>query len=154
MDSYPVDLDPEQVVRWLLAEQAAGSRQLRLEVRRSAEIRDIPARQELHLGDEEREDLSEVATIATLEVAPLHASDGWRLTIVVEDESGPRVLDPGFGREQSIDLNTLYHAFLQPGRGTASLMAEVEGPNGEAHLAQFLRAIETNAHPHARRANR
>jgi hypothetical protein len=152
MDSYPVDLEPEQVVRWLLAEQAAGSLQLRLNAQRSAEIHEIPARPELHLGDEEREDLSELATIATLEVAPLRASDGWRLIIVVEDE-GPRVLESRFGTEQSIDLNTFYRAFLRPGRGTASLTAEVEGRDGKARLSGFLRAIETNAHPDARRAN-
>jgi hypothetical protein len=76
MDSYPVDLDPEQVVRWLLAEQAAGLLGLRLNARRSTEIREIPARRELHLGDEEREDLSEVATIGTLEIAPQHLCSG------------------------------------------------------------------------------
>ena len=87
MESYPVDADPEQVVRWLMAEQAAGSLPLRLSARRLAEVQQIPLRGELHLGDEEREDLSEVAMIGMLEIAPLHASDGWRLTVVVEDES-------------------------------------------------------------------
>ena len=146
MDSYPVDLDPEQVVRWLLAEQAAGLLRLRLNARWSTEIREIPPRRELHLGDEEREDLSEVATIGTLEIAPQHASDGWRLTVVVEDESGPRLIDLGSAGEQSIDLYTFYQEFLRPGRGTASLAAEVEGPDGDAHLAYLLSAIETNVH--------
>lgn len=143
MDSYPVDLDPEQVVRWLLAEQAAGSLRLRLNARRSTEVREIPAREEFRLGDEEREDLSEVATVGTLEIAPQHASDGWRLTVVVEDESGPRPIDA----DQSVDLNTFYHEFLRPGRGIASLTADVEGPDGEAHLARLLSSIETDSHP-------
>jgi hypothetical protein len=146
MDSYPVDLDPDQVVRWLLAEQATGLLRLRLNARRSIEIREIPSQRELHLGDEEREDLSEVATIGTLEIAPQQASDGWRLTVVVEDESGPRLIDLGSAGEQSIDLNTFYQEFLRPGRGTASLAAEVEGSDGEAHLTHLLSAIETNAH--------
>ena len=143
MDSYPIDLDPEQVVRWLLAEQTAGSLRLRLNARRSTEIREIPARRELHLGDEEREDLSEVATIGTLEIAPQHTSEGWRLTVVAEDKSGPRLIDLGPAGEQSIDLNTFYHEFLRPGRGTACLTAEVEGRDGEAHLARLLSSIET-----------
>jgi hypothetical protein len=147
MDSHPVDLDPEQVVRWLLAEQAGRSLQLRLNARRSTEIREIPARRELHLGDEEREDLNEIATIGTLEIAPQHPREGWRLTVVVEDESGPRLIDPGPASEQSIDLNTFYHEFLRPGRGTASLTAEVEGSDGEAHLARLLSSIETDSHP-------
>jgi hypothetical protein len=154
MESYPVDVDPAQVVRWLVAEQAAGSLALRLSARRLVDVREIPIRRELHLGDEEREDLTEVATTATLEIAPPHASDGWRLTVVVEDEAGPRDLGPPSAGEQSIDLNTFYHEFVRPGRGTASLTAEVDGPAGEAHLAHLLNAIETNRHAEARRASK
>ena len=39
-------------------------------------MREIPTRKEFHLGDEEREDLSEVATVATLEIAPRHTNEG------------------------------------------------------------------------------
>ena len=154
MESYPIDADAEQVVRWLMAEQAAGSLPLRLSARRLAEVQQIPLRRELHLGDEEREDLSEVAMIGMLEIAPLHASDGWRLTVVVEDESGPRAVDASSSGEQSIDLNTFYREFLRPGRGTASLTAEVDGPEGQAHLARLLNAIETNSHPNGHRVRK
>jgi hypothetical protein len=154
MDSYPVDLEPGQVVHWLLAEQAAGLPRLRVNARRSTEIREIPVRRELHLGDEEREDLSEVATVGTLEIAPQHASDGWRLTVVVEDESGPRLIDAESAAGQSIDLNTFYHEFLRPGRGIASLTAEVDGPDGETHIARLLSSIETDSHPNHRLASR
>ena len=154
MESYPVDVDPAQVVRWLVAEQAAGSLALRLSGRRLVDAREIPIRRELHLGDEEREDLSEVATIATLEIAPLHTNDGWRLTVVVEDEAGPRTVGQAAAREQSIDLNAFYHEFVRPGRGTASVTGEVEGPDGEAHLGTLLSAIETNRHVDARPASK
>ena len=154
MESYPVDADPEQVVRWLMAEQAAGSLSLRLSARRLAEVQQIPLRGELHLGDEEREDLSEVAMIGMLEIAPLHASDGWRLTVAVEDESGPRVVDASSPGEHSIDLTAFYREFLRPGRGTASLTAEVDGPEGEVHLTRLLNAIETNSHPNGHRVRK
>ena len=108
MESYPIDADAEQVVRRLMAEQAAGSLPLRLNARRLAEVQQIPLRRELHLGDEEREDLSEVAMIGMLEIAPLHASDGWCL----------------------------------------------DGPEGEAHLARLLNAIETNSHPNGHRGRK
>jgi len=91
METYPVELDPEQIVRWLMAEQKAAPSAFRITARRTTEARDVPARRELHLGDEEREDLREIATIATLEIAPIHASDGWLLTVAVEDEAGPPV---------------------------------------------------------------
>jgi hypothetical protein len=41
------------------------------------------------LGDQEREDLNEVATVATWEITPFHSNDGWSLTIIVEDQVGP-----------------------------------------------------------------
>ena len=83
-------------------------------------------RRESHLGDEEREDLSEIATIAALEIAPAHASDGWLLRVVIEDEVGPRVPDgnTGAGGEHRIDLGTLYHEFIRPGRGSVNVVAE------------------------------
>lgn len=152
MESYPVDLDPAQIVRWLLAEQTAGSLRLQLNARRSTEVREILEQQELHLGDEERDDLSEIATIGTLEITPQHRSEGWRLTIVVEDEAGPRLVEPGPAGEQSIDLSMFYHDFLRPGRGTASIMAEVESPDGETHLMRLLTSIETDSHPDHRSA--
>ena len=91
MQSYPVDLDPEQIVQWVMAERRAPPLVFTAIARRTTEPRDLPARREIRLGDQEREDLSEIATIATLEISPIHAGDGWRLTVVVEDEAGPRV---------------------------------------------------------------
>jgi hypothetical protein len=44
----------------------------------------------VHLGDQEREDLTEIATIGTLEIAPVEPGKGWLLTVLVEDESGAR----------------------------------------------------------------
>jgi hypothetical protein len=146
MQTYPVDIDPEQVVRWVMAEHRAAPSTLRTLAWRSVEQRKIPVRREFHLGDEEREDLSEVATIATLEIAPVHANDGWLLTVTVEDEAGPRIPEWGAAveGEQKIDLGTFYREFIRPGRGMASVVAGVEGPEAEAHMANLLSMIETN----------
>ncbi|MGA8650680.1 MAG: hypothetical protein WB677_08660 [Xanthobacteraceae bacterium] len=99
MESFPVDIDVEQIVRWIMAEKAAAPATFKTTARRATEVREIPQRREFHLGDEEREDLSEVATIATLEIAPAHPGDGWLMTVTVEDEIGPRVS----GEETAID---------------------------------------------------
>lgn len=149
MESYPVDTDPEQVVRWLMVEQRLGAPLLEITARRGLEAQDIPAQQDLRLGDEEREDLSDAETVATLEIAPIHAGDGWRLTVIVEDEPGSRDPDE-VSEDEAIDLETFYSEFVRPGRGTARLVAEVEGPDAEARLARLLAAVETNAHPHDR----
>jgi hypothetical protein len=111
-------------------------------------VRQIPVREDLHPGDDEREDLSEVATIATLEIAPAHPSDGWRMTIVVEDEIGPR--GPGRGTtvqdDQEIDLETFNSLFIRPERGTATVAAQVNDAAAEAHLSSLLASIESDRH--------
>jgi hypothetical protein len=102
-----------------------------------------------HLGDEEREDLSEMATTATLEIAPAHERDGWHLTVTVEDEIGPRELGDGaaVGSEQQMDLGTFYNEFIRPGRGIAEVVAAVESETARANLNRLLDAIERNQHP-------
>lgn len=153
MQTYPVDIDPGQVVRWIMAECQAAPSTLRISARRTCEVQEIPVRKELHLGDEEREDLTEIATIATLEVAPVHATEGWTLKVVVEDESGPRPAQSGteVEDEQTIDAGSFYNAFIRPGRGNATVIAEVENAAAEKHMTDLLRAIETNRHTPARR---
>lgn len=154
MEPYPVDIDPAQVVRWVIAEHQAAPTSLRMVARRTMEVRQIPARGELHLGDEEREDLSEVATIASLEIAPAHAADGWMLTVMVEDEIGPR--GPGRGAavddDQQIDVGTFYSEFIRPGRGTATVIAEADDTAAEARVSRLLESIENDRHAPGRKA--
>lgn len=141
MRTYPLDIDPVQVVLWLIAEHQAAPSRFRISARRASEVRDIPARRELHLGDQEREDLTEVDTIATLEIAPAHASEGWLLTVEVEDEAGPRLAGEGEGQ---IDLRTFYNEFIRPGRGIANVVAEVEDDDAEVRLNELVSSIEKN----------
>lgn len=148
MEPFPVDIDPKQIVRWIIAEHRIEPSSLKIAARRATEERQIPARADLHLGDEEREDLSEVATVATLEITPAHPSDGWQMTIVVEDEIGPR--GPGRGTmvedEQQIDLETFYSQFIRPERGTATVVAQASDAAAEARIAGLLASIESDRH--------
>jgi hypothetical protein len=156
METYPVDIDPGQVARWVKAECEVTPSAIKISARRKREVREIPLRAETHLDDAEREDLTEIATIATLEIAPVHASDGWLLSVVVEDEIGPRISNGSTGgeAEQQIDLGTFYKEFIRPGRGNANVTAEVEDPAAKEHLARILEAIETNRHGANRGASR
>ncbi len=149
MATYPIDIEPEQIVRWLVAEQTATPSLFRFHARRAVELRDIAPRPEYHLGDEEREDLSEVETVATLEVTPARATDGWSLKVTVEDEAGPRLAtgEAGIAPDQQIDLGTFYHEFIRSGRGIATATAEVQDTSAERHLNQLLDAILVNRHP-------
>jgi hypothetical protein len=148
MENYPVDIDPSQVVRWVKAEQERSPSTFRISARQSREVREIPARSELHLGDEEREDLTEIATIGTLEIAPAHTAEGWLLRVVVEDEVGPRISEGEMGgvAEKQIDLSAFYHEFIRPGRGNTNITGQVEGQGGRDHLIRLLQTIEKNSH--------
>ena len=156
MEAYPVDIDPGQVARWVRAECEVAPSAFRVSARRRREVREIPVRPETHLDDAEREDLTEIATIATLEIAPVHASDGWLLSVIVEDEIGPRVSNggPGGEAEQQIDLGTFYKEFIRPGRGSANVIAEAETPAAKEHLTSLIEAIETNSHDAVQRTLR
>jgi hypothetical protein len=148
METYPIDIDAGQIVRWFKAEHEAVPSSFRITARRNREVEEIPVQRELHLGDVEREDLSEVATIATLEIAPFHASEGWVLRVVVEDEVGPRISDLAVREqeEQQIDLGAFYKEFIRPERGSANVTAEVENSAARDHLTNLLNAIEQNRH--------
>ena len=148
MEPYPVDIDAGQVVRWVMAEHRASPSTFRILARRITELRDIPLQTELGLGDEEREDLSEIAAIATLEIAPVHAGDGWRLTVTVEDELGPRMPDDSLTvkSEEEIDLDTFYKEYIRTGRGSANVVAEADDPEARARTTYLLNAIERDQH--------
>jgi len=148
MEAYFLDLDPGQVVRWLKAEHRPGVSPFHVTARRSREVENVPEDARFHLGDVEREDLSEIATFATLDIEPLHADEGWRLSVIVEDEVGPRLSDEAdVEEEEEIDLDTFYEDFIRTGRGEASVIAEVANSEAQKRLQPLLRAIEQNRHP-------
>jgi hypothetical protein len=148
MQTYPIDIEPEQIVDWIMVETQEAPAEFKVSARRAIETRELPARRELRLGEVERDDLTEVATIGTLQIAPAHAAEGWLITIVVEDEFGPRVLDESEGgeEEQEIGVDAFYDLFIRPRRGSASASAEVDNPDAEEHLSRLLKDIELDRH--------
>ncbi|MBV9287156.1 MAG: hypothetical protein JO288_04925 [Hyphomicrobiales bacterium] len=154
MEPYPVDIDAGQIVRWFLAEREGPPSRFRFAAWLSRETEALPRRAEFRLGDDEREDLNEVLTVATLEIAPAHVSDGWRLLVVVEDEAGPRISDRERHAvaEHAIDLPAFYRDFIRPGRGSADVTAEAEDPAAQERLSALLDAIEEDRHDFHRSA--
>jgi len=150
MESYALEIDPGQLVRWIQAERGTGPASFRISARRSEEVREIPAQMETQFGDAEREDLGETATVATLEISPASSSDGWRLSITVEDEIGPRLVDEeaADGAEQEIDLETFCEEFIWNERGSVSVVAEVQDAGARGRLARLLHAVERDDHAH------
>jgi hypothetical protein len=148
MQTYPVEIDPEQLVNWVLAERQAQPLAVKATARRTTEMRELPIRREFHLGDQEREELNEIATVGILEIAPLEARKGWLLTVLIEDEAGPRVPDDNAAPEsdEEIDLNDFYDEFIRPERGNAYVVAEVENAAAKGRVTRLLNRIERNLH--------
>lgn len=147
MERYPVDLDPGQVVRWIKAECEASPLTFRTSARCTRELRTLNGNDGVALDDEDREDLSEVATVITLDVAPFHARDGWTLSITVEDELGHHSLGAGtLGEEVQIDPDYFYRMFIRRGRGNAVVSAEIDDPSARHRLNWLLHMIETDHH--------
>lgn len=155
MRTYPLDIDPGQVVRWIIQEHRVAPSRFRIIAQCASAVRDIPARRELRLGDEEREDLSEVDTIATLEIAPAHAKEGWLLTVEIEDEAGPRLSEKGplVEGEGQIDLGRFYDEFIRPERGIANVVAAVDDDAAEVRLNALVSSIEQDRHDPNRTAS-
>lgn len=152
MESYPtdidIDIDPEQVVRWLIAERQKGGSGLDIDAWRLNQGRPMEPRLEDRLGDEEREDLRDEVTVAQLAIAPRHAVEGWRITVSVEVDLEPIVPgeDSPDEEREPIDLDAFYLDFIRSDRGAASISAEVDSSEAKDHLDRFLRGIETNSH--------
>ena len=70
------------------------------------------------------------------------------MTVSLEVELEPLVPGEDSAEEgrDPVDLDTFYLDFMRCGHGTASVTAEAESTEAEAHLDRLLRAIETNAH--------
>lgn len=148
MQTYPVEIDPEQLVNWVMAEREAQPSEVKAIARRTAEAREIPTKRELHLGDQEREELTEIATVGILDIVPLEARKGWLLTVLIEDEAGPRTPDDNGAPEgeEEIDLDAFYEEFVRPGRGNAYVVAEVENAAAKGRVTRLLNRIERNLH--------
>jgi hypothetical protein len=147
MQSYPLDVDPEQLIRWIMTERAAKPSRFKLAANRVAEDREIPLRKEFRLGDEVREDVSDVATVATLELAPAQ-DEGWSVMVVVEDDIGPQFTDDASQEsEEELDLETFFEEFIRPGRGTTTIVAKAQTPAAKERLSFLLADVVRDRHP-------
>lgn len=153
MQSYPIDVEPEQLVRWFIAEREGGGSRFEAVAGCVRETRELPVGKEFRLGDEAREDLSETVTVATLKITPFQRSDGWSLSVVVEDDLGPPVSDEDRETEdggEEIDLDTFYSEFIAPGRGSANVVADVQSPAAKQRLSTLLAEIARDRHDERR----
>jgi hypothetical protein len=151
METYSLDIDAGQIVRWLLNQQRAGSLRLDILATRSYVVEALTERESQSFGDEEAEDLSDVMAVGVLEVRPPAVHDGWLLRLRVEDRIGPRSPedDDGSLEEEEIDLETFDAEFIRPERGTVDVTLETEDAKGKARFTRLFNNMLRDKHPAA-----
>ena len=150
VETYPVDIAPEQVVRWLMVEGRLHAFDLLVSATRSFEAGELAGDE--RLGDEEREEVSEISDVGLLEVMPRQKPHIWTLRVRVEDDIGPRLPEdePVPETEEELDLPTFYEEFIKADRGLAEVSVEVDSPAAKASFNRVLEAMLTDRHQHGK----
>jgi len=70
VETYPIDIAPDQIVRWLMVEGRLHAFDLLVSATRSFEPGELTGGASRRLGEEEREEVSEISEVGLLEVMP------------------------------------------------------------------------------------
>jgi hypothetical protein len=148
VETYAVDVDPKQIVRWLMNEERQRGSDLLVTVTRTYWRRALGPQDDSRLGDAERDDLGESAEVGLVEVRPRHQPSLWTLRIRVADDIGPALPEdePVPDGEEEIDLATFYADFIKADRGLAEVSAEAESAGAKGSLTRVLEAMRENRH--------
>jgi hypothetical protein len=148
VETHPVDMAPEQVVRWLMVEGRLHAFDLLVSATRSFEPGELTGGASRRLGEEEREEVSEISEVGLLEVMPRQKPHIWTLRVRVEDDIGPRLPEdePVPETEEELDLPTFYEEFIKADRGLAEVSVEVDSPAAKASFNRVPEAILTDRH--------
>ncbi len=79
METYPVDLEASQIVRWLIDEERRGTLQLRVTATRSYAVEALEKADLDQIGEEV--EVNDILAIGTLEVRLPSRKIGWVLRI-------------------------------------------------------------------------
>ena len=148
METYPIDITPEQVIRWLMVEGRLHAFDLLISATRSFERGELTGGASRRLDEEEREEVSEISEVGLLEVIPRQKPHIWTLRVHIEDDIGPRMPEdePVPETEEELDLPTFYEEFIKAERGFAEVSVEVDSPAAKASFNRVLEAILTDRH--------
>jgi hypothetical protein len=160
VETYPIDVEREQLVRLFIAERQGAVPKFEVVASCFEETRDLSWRKEFLIGNEVREDVHSVVRIATLKITPIHRSDGWSVSVVIEDDFGAQAFEDDEAMEEAeeeeidVDAFYFYNEFILPGRGSASLVAEFESLAAKQRLSRLLGDIVKDRHGKERDGSR
>jgi hypothetical protein len=141
-----VDIEPRQIVRWLLDEERIKAFDLLVTATRSYEREELAPGEERQLGEAEAEELSEINEVGLLEVMPRKEPSRWTLRLRVTDDIGPRMPEdePVPTEDEEIDLATFNEEFVVADRGFTEVSAEAQDRAASAELTRLVEALLTD----------
>lgn len=146
METYPLDIAAEQIVAWLLEEERRERGVFLTTATRAYISEPVPARTK-RLGDAEKEELSDILEVGTLEAT--QPGGGWTLRVRIEDPLGDRLPEdePAPEEAEELDLAAFQAEFFSPERGTAFVELDTESDEALKRFHALLAAMRTNWHP-------
>lgn len=153
MDTYPLDLDAQQIVRWLIEEQKRGALGLDVLATRSYVLEDLDKGEWQRMGTGENEAVNDILAVGALEVRPRGQKNGWVLRVRVEDRIGPRLPEDEDAPEdeEEIDLETFQAEFIKPERGTVEVLLDAEDAAAKARFTNLFKHMLLDEHRAASR---
>lgn len=148
METYPLDIAPEQVVHWLLDEERVHAFDLSVRASRSYQPAELRGGKSQRLSEEDRTELSDIVEVGLLEVTPGQRSSLWTMRVRIEDDIGSRLPEDEAAPEgeEEIDLIAFNEEFIQADRGATDVSVEVASPAAKASFERVLNAMRTDQH--------
>lgn len=148
MQEFPVDIAPEQILRWIEAELVVRPDALRVSAEREfVTAKDLDA---ASLGIGEDTDIGSVATVGTVEIRPAQPSGEWVLRLRAENLLGEHVPEDHSVEDdaEEIDIGAFKRLFLNPpGQSTIEAVLLAPSPKMAASLKPMFEDIRKNRHP-------
>lgn len=146
METYPLDIAAEQIVAWLLEEERRKRGTFLTTATRAYVSEAVPAGTK-RLGDAERQDLSDVVEVGTLEASQPGA--GWTLRVRIEEPLGDRLPEdePAPEEAEELDLAAFQQEFFRPERGTAFVELDAEDDAALQRFHGLVNAMRSDRHP-------
>lgn len=147
MPEYPIEIAPEQILKWIKAELAVRPKEF--DVRAERDFKTAGDIDEESVGMDEDMELEAVTSVGLVEVKPAGRSENWILRIRVEDPFGDHVPE---GRSvgdtaEEIDLATFEELFLSAGdRASVETVLVADTRKTAARVSGLFQDILTDRH--------
>ena len=146
MLEYDPEISADQIFHWLKEELASGRQ--RITCRATCKyVAD-------ELNGEHVEEVNEdtgvhsMSTMATLEISPASAADGWMLKVFAEDVVGPHVPEDSSvpGGPEEIELDDFFTKFIAPDSGAVFVSVSAESEAAKAQFDSLLSEMTEDRH--------